>query len=71
MGSHGPIFSETRLTISSAPLFPAVKYELKKYDLAPVTKSPFVGFGPEVDEAWDYIANDSMYSLMLGFRGVC
>lgn len=49
---------------SSAPLFPAVKYELKKYDLAPVTKSPYVGFGPEVDEAWDYIANDSVYSLV-------
>ncbi|KAK0753033.1 hypothetical protein B0T18DRAFT_308086, partial [Schizothecium vesticola] len=41
-----------------SPLFPAVKYELKKYDLAPITKSPYVGFGPEVDEAWDYIAND-------------
>lgn len=71
MGNRYPVFSELRLMASSAPLFPAVKYELKKYDLAPVTKSPYVGFGPEVDEAWDYIANDSMYFLVLGFRGVC
>jgi hypothetical protein len=46
----------------TAPLFPAVKYELVKFDLTPIPKtrgSPYIGYGPDVDKAWDYIANDS------------
>ncbi|KAK3692584.1 hypothetical protein B0T22DRAFT_18273 [Podospora appendiculata] len=42
-----------------SPLFPAVNYELKKFTLAPIVKdSPYAGYGPAVDKAWDYIAND-------------
>ncbi|KAK3374968.1 hypothetical protein B0H63DRAFT_481410 [Podospora didyma] len=42
-----------------SPLFPAVQYELKKFTLQPIPKgSPYAGYGPEVDKAWDYIAND-------------
>ncbi|KAK0646371.1 hypothetical protein B0T16DRAFT_160119 [Cercophora newfieldiana] len=44
-----------------SPLFPAVKYEPVKFDLTPIPKargSPYIGYGPEVDKAWDYIAND-------------
>lgn len=46
----------------AAPLFPAVQYELKKFNLTPLPKSggsPYIGYGPSVDRAWDYIANDS------------
>lgn len=43
----------------TAPLFPAVRYEKQKYNLAPIIKdSPYVGYGPSVDRAWDSIAND-------------
>ncbi|KAK0629863.1 hypothetical protein B0T17DRAFT_201389 [Bombardia bombarda] len=43
-----------------SPLFPAVKYELQKFPLAPVMKdSPYAGYGPDVDRAWDAIANDN------------
>ncbi|KAK1750706.1 hypothetical protein QBC47DRAFT_393317 [Echria macrotheca] len=42
-----------------SPLFPAVKYELRKFHLGPIPKdSPYIGYGPAVDRAWDYIAND-------------
>ncbi|KAM7191738.1 protein of unknown function (DUF3328) domain containing protein [Rhypophila sp. PSN 637] len=42
-----------------SPLFPAVKYEKQRYSLAPIIKdSPYVGYGPSVDRAWDSIAND-------------
>jgi hypothetical protein len=39
-------------------LFPAVKYEPVKFTLGPITNSKYAGYGPEVDRAWDYIAND-------------
>ncbi|KAK0723110.1 hypothetical protein B0T26DRAFT_674722 [Lasiosphaeria miniovina] len=42
-----------------SPLFPAVKYELNKFTLAPIPKgSPYAGYGPAVDDAWNVIAND-------------
>ena len=48
----------------TAPLFPAVKYEPVKFDLTPIptaSDSPYIGYGPDVDRAWDYIANDSKH----------
>lgn len=44
-----------------SPLFPAVDYVPVKFDLTPIPTargSPYIGYGPEVDKAWDYIAND-------------
>ncbi|KAK3356986.1 hypothetical protein B0T25DRAFT_566310 [Lasiosphaeria hispida] len=42
-----------------SPLFPAVEYAPQKFKLAPIVKdSPYAGYGPSVDKAWDYIAND-------------
>ena len=39
-------------------------YGLKKFTLSPVVKgSPYVGFGPSVDRAWDLIANDGLSVL--------
>lgn len=45
-----------------APAAVAVRYETTRFtNLTPVVEGPFVGFGPEVDLAWDYIANDSKF----------
>ncbi|ERS97142.1 hypothetical protein HMPREF1624_06472 [Sporothrix schenckii ATCC 58251] len=44
---------------SYSPAAVAVRYETTRFtNLTPVVEGPFVGFGPEVDLAWDYIAND-------------
>lgn len=46
------------LNVTAAPIFPAVKYSLRNFSgLGPITKSPYAGYGPEVDKMWDYIAN--------------
>lgn len=37
---------------------PIVKYETVRYNLTPLVEGPFVGYGDEVDKAWDSIAND-------------
>lgn len=42
-----------------APVAPIVKYETVRYNLTPVVDGPFVGYGVDVDKAWDSIANDS------------
>lgn len=47
------------LTESVAPAQSAVKYEIQNFDLPPVSKGPYVGKGPEVDAAWDYITSSS------------
>ncbi len=45
-----------RLT-AAAPAAPVVKYDTVRYNLTPVmTGSPYVGKGPEVDEAWEQIS---------------
>lgn len=44
---------------------PIVKYETVRYNLTPLVEGPFVGYGVEVDAAWDSIANDSTHSLVL------
>lgn len=36
-----------------------MKYETVRYNLTPVVDGPFVGYGVDVDKAWDSIANDS------------
>lgn len=46
------------LTVT-APVAPIVKYETVRYNLTPLVEGPFVGYGVDVDEAWDSIANDS------------
>lgn len=35
-----------------------MKYETVRYNLTPLVEGPFVGYGDEVDKAWDSIAND-------------
>lgn len=42
---------------------PIVKYETTRFNLTPMVDGPFVGYGPEVDKAWDGIANDSKSTL--------
>lgn len=42
----------------AAPVAPIVRYETVRYNLTPIVEGPFVGYGPEVDKAWNYIAND-------------
>lgn len=44
-----------------APVAPIVKYDTVRFNLTPMVEGPFVGYGPEVDKAWDSIANDSMH----------
>ncbi|ROW12401.1 hypothetical protein VMCG_00516 [Cytospora schulzeri] len=41
-----------------SPVASTVEYETVRFNLTPVVEGPFVGYGPEVDEAWDSIAND-------------
>ncbi|CAK7207412.1 hypothetical protein SEUCBS139899_010222 [Sporothrix eucalyptigena] len=49
----------TKAYSSYSPAAVAVRYETTRFtNLTPVVEGPFVGFGPEVDLAWDYIAND-------------
>ncbi|KAL8331365.1 hypothetical protein RB601_007597 [Gaeumannomyces tritici] len=48
----------TKKYSSWSPAAPAVRYETVKFNLTPVVDSPYVGYGEEVDKAWDYIAND-------------
>ncbi|EFX00321.1 hypothetical protein CMQ_7323 [Grosmannia clavigera kw1407] len=49
----------TKLYSSYSPAANVVKYETTRFtNLTPVVEGPFVGYGPEVDLAWDYIAND-------------
>ncbi|KAI6710416.1 hypothetical protein JHW43_007063 [Diplocarpon mali] len=53
------------IPVTYSPAQGAVKYEIKQFDLPPVPEGPFVGKGPEVDAAWDYITNsigDTMVS---------
>lgn len=47
-----------KLTVMVAPVAPIVRYQTVRYNLTPIVEGPFVGYGPEVDKAWDYIAND-------------
>ncbi len=42
-----------------APVAPIVTYDTVRYNLTPVVEGPYVGYGPEVDLAWDRIANNS------------
>ncbi len=49
----------------SAPVAPIVKYNTVRYNLTPIVEGPFVGYGPEVDLAWDRIANDREYHNQL------
>lgn len=42
----------------AAPVAPIVKYETVRYNLTPLVEGPFVGYGADVDKAWDSIAND-------------
>lgn len=42
-----------------APAASAVRYETQKFNLTPIMKTEYVGYGPDVDAAWDVIANDS------------
>lgn len=52
---------------------PIVKYETTRFNLTPMVEGPYVGYGPEVDKAWDGIANDSMSSSpcsMAAHRGI-
>lgn len=46
-----------------APVAPIVKYDTVRFNLTPFNEGPFIGYGPEVDKAWDSIANDSMHLL--------
>lgn len=41
-----------------SPAAEAVRYETVKFNLAPIMKTEYVGYGPSVDAAWDVIAND-------------
>ena len=45
-----------RLTLA-APAAPVVRYDSVRYNLTPImSASPYVGKGPEVDEAWEQIS---------------
>lgn len=42
-----------------APAASVVRYETVRYDITPVQKmSEYIGYGPEVDAAWDHITYD-------------
>ncbi|KUI64610.1 hypothetical protein VM1G_01049 [Cytospora mali] len=43
---------------SYSPVAPTVEYETVRFNLTPMVDGPFVGYGPDVDQAWDSIAND-------------
>ncbi|RKU41769.1 hypothetical protein DL546_003356 [Coniochaeta pulveracea] len=43
---------------SYSPAASAVRYETQKFNLTPIMKTEYVGYGPDVDAAWDVIAND-------------
>ncbi|KAK7737033.1 hypothetical protein SLS53_006789 [Cytospora paraplurivora] len=48
----------TRQFSSYSPVAPTVSYETVRFNITPVTEGPFVGYGPDVDDAWNSIAND-------------
>jgi hypothetical protein len=50
---------DTVANIKTAPAASAVRYETQKFNLTPIMKTEYVGYGPSVDAAWDVIANDS------------
>lgn len=62
--AHPPKPSYPSLLLTdAAPVAPIVKYETTRFNLTPMVEGPYVGYGPEVDKAWDAIANDSMSSI--------
>lgn len=48
----------TKQFSSYSPVASTAAYETVRFNLTPVVEGPFVGYGPEVDKAWDSIAND-------------
>jgi hypothetical protein len=54
-----PADSKIITDVGPAPAAEAVRYETVKFNLTPIMKTEYVGYGPSVDAAWDVIANDS------------
>ncbi|RDW72844.1 hypothetical protein BP6252_06751 [Coleophoma cylindrospora] len=50
--------STPSIPFTYTPAQSAIKYEIQHFDLPPVPKGPYIGKGPEVDAAWNYITND-------------
>lgn len=57
--SHRHTSQDAWANTTTAPAASAVRYETQKFNLAPIMKTEYVGYGPSVDSAWDIIANDS------------
>lgn len=47
------------LMLALAPAASIVKYQTTRYDITPMQKmTEYIGYGPEVDRAWDHITYD-------------
>lgn len=45
--------------MGAAPAAPIVRYQTTRYNITPVQKmTEYIGYGPEVDQAWDHITYD-------------
>ncbi|EHA54043.1 hypothetical protein MCOR27_006993 [Pyricularia oryzae] len=58
---RGPQLTDRTVTenySSYSPVAPIVKYETVRYNLTPIVEGPYVGFGEEVDKAWERITLD-------------
>lgn len=51
--------AESVVDLKTAPAASSIEYEHVKFNLSMNNGSPFVGYGPEVDAAWNRISYDS------------
>ena len=59
------------LTLFAAPAISSVSYQHHQFDLPAVPEGKFVGKGPEVDAAWDYITDSSTSNLPVEYLALC